>query len=136
MFTLKGKTLAYRSGSKWFVGKANKSSITQTAEIKKLADVPDVKNYVTLLQFLKLSDIKSEEAQEFQETFLKKTKTDRIYVKLEQEEVPDKDTKNYLKKYENWYWSEYNELCKSCKGKCKQSWQVDIYVCNRYNKGG
>jgi hypothetical protein len=135
MFTLKGKTLAYRSGSKWFMGKANKGSIVQTAEIKKLADVPDVKNYVTLLQFLKLSDIKSEEAQEIQDDFLIKTGTDRVYVKLEQEDAPDKETRSYIKKYEDWYWSDYNEMCKKCSGRCKQSWQVDIMVCNRYNEG-
>ena len=133
MITLKGKTLAYRSGNKWFVGKSNKSSIKQLSEIKKLADVPNIENYVTLLQFLKLNNIKSEEANAFQEDFLTKTKTDRVYVKLEQNDAPDKETRNYIKKYEDYYWSEYNELCKSCTGRCKQSWKVDILVCNRYN---
>lgn len=30
------------------------------------------------------------------------------------------------KQWENWYWQDFHDLCKSCINKCKQSWKVQL----------
>lgn len=39
----------------------------------------------------------------------------------------------YEKIWENWFWADFCDFCKSCFEMCKQSWQVDVAYCPRYN---
>lgn len=38
------------------------------------------------------------------------------------------------KEYSKWYWSNFSELCKKCKNKCKQSHIIIQVVCPKFNK--
>jgi len=38
------------------------------------------------------------------------------------------------KEYNKYYWSDYYDLCKKCKERCKQSHVVKQVVCKKYNK--
>jgi hypothetical protein len=37
------------------------------------------------------------------------------------------------KEWNNWYWGDYNTICKSCNKTCKQSWKVKV-VCKQFDK--
>jgi hypothetical protein len=126
MITLKGKNIAYKIGSKWFTGISNKNSIKQISEIKKLADVPDIENYVTLLQYLKFNNINQKDSQLFQTDFHKKTKVDRVYVKVEEEKA---EVTTSIKDFDKWYWKDYNYICRKCSRDCKQSHVVELVSC-------
>lgn len=39
------------------------------------------------------------------------------------------------KEWNKWFWSDFNELCKKCINKCKQSHVVELINCKEKNFG-
>jgi len=124
MDVFRGKNIAFKIGSKWFLGKALKSSFKKIKQVKKLSDVENIKEFITLNQFLKINNISLEE----KDNILKKYKVDNIYILNETEELmPEND----IKAFEKWWWSVINKDCIKCSKICKQSSKVDIISCQR-----
>lgn len=49
------------------------------------------------------------------------------------EKSPDMNDEKYNIIWENWFWADFCDFCKSCRRDCKQSWQVTIMNCTTYN---
>jgi len=51
-----------------------------------------------------------------------------------QEQIEKPDMNNCsLKEWEKWFWQDFNDTCKECVNKCKQSWVVRL-SCEKYKK--
>jgi len=38
------------------------------------------------------------------------------------------------KEYSKWFWSDFADLCKKCKNKCKQSHRCIQVICNKFDR--
>ena len=130
-----GRNIACRKGSKWYLGKVGKlkkngiPSINALKEVKKLADVPNVENYLTFLAFYKTQKFDVDEIKKLQETYFPKMNVDRIYVEDAKDMAPTAEEKNFIKKYQEYWFNNLNEKCQQCQKHCKQSCNVEIISC-------
>ncbi|MHA2181819.1 MAG: hypothetical protein ACXAAH_10380 [Promethearchaeota archaeon] len=108
-----------KKDGKWFIGfiKPN-GEFKEKMVIKKLSDVKELSNYMTLKRFLKIRGAPSD----FQGKVLKKLGAESIY-------ILDKPLNLTKKEWEQWWWAEFHKLCLRCQYECKQSHRVDIYDC-------
>jgi len=108
-----------KKGGKWLIGfiKPN-GEFKEKDTIKKLSDVKELSNYMTLKRFLKIRSLPSD----FQGKILKKLDAESAY-------ILDKPIDLTRKEWEQWWWAEFHALCKKCRATCKQSHRVDIYDC-------
>lgn len=108
-----------KKGGKWFIGFIKPDGeFKEKDTIKKLSDVKEMSNYMTLKKFLK--DKKAPE--DFEKKVLKKLKAQSVY-------VLDKPIELTRTEWEQWWWAEFHKLCKECQFECRQSHRVDIYNC-------
>lgn len=111
---------------KWFIGFIKPDGkFKEKKEIKKLSDVKEMSNYMTLGRFLKTKakDGKYEMPKGFQEKVMKKLKAQSAY-------ILDKPVGLSRKEWEQWWWAEFHNLCKKCQAECKQSHRVTIQSCS------
>lgn len=116
---------------------------------KDLGDIKLLKESMTLLTLN--SYIKKHSILATEETILKVLKVEKVYVVLSnskpklsvESKVKSKPSKErpseyYLgetdeeKEFYKEYWFDYNETCKKCSDKCKQSWKAEIVCCDDY----
>lgn len=108
-----------KKGGKWFIGFIKPDGeFKEKDTIKKLSDVKELSNYMTLKRFLK--NMKAPE--DYENVILKKLDAQSVY-------VLDKPIGLTRKEWEQWWWAEFHELCKECFFDCKQSYRVDIHSC-------
>lgn len=108
-----------KKGGKWFIGFIKPDGeFREKGTIKKLSDVKELSNYMTLKKFLKIRGA----SDGFQGKVLKKLGAESAY-------ILDKPINLTKKEWELWWWAEFNDLCKKCLFDCKQSYRVDIHMC-------
>jgi hypothetical protein len=122
--------VVYRRDNKWLIGKITNDKLRKKKEIKKLSDVTNTDEYLTLKQWLK-----SEKSKVDADDILKRFKIERLYIKAtgpDKEMVfDDEHTKMSIKEIEKEWWEHLNELCIKCSKKCKQSSRVELIKCDR-----
>lgn len=111
--------VAVRKGNKWYIGRIKNGIFIKYKEVKKLSDVKNASDYISLKKFIKdRNDIKYEDSD-----ILKELNVDSVYVL------------NLLPEEEKWYedwWGEYNKVCLKCSKDCKQGHKVEVYRCEDY----
>jgi len=110
-----------KEGNSWFIGKIDGLKFKPYKQIKKLKDVNEVASYKPLKAYLKDNG----KSVLLAEKLLKELKLNSIY-------VLDKPSYCDEKEFEEYWWSQYNELCLKCIKKCKQSYKTEIWNCNDY----
>lgn len=113
------ESVVYKRGGKWFTGTIKDSKLRKKKQIKKLGDVTDTQEYITLKRWIK--DNKKEYEPD---TIYQQLNVQALYlkkIKVEKNGAPSAKE----------FWAEYNSLCLKCKNKCKQSSRVTIVNCNR-----
>jgi len=141
---IKSSNVVYRRDGHWFTGSITEDSLRKKKQIQKLSDVTNTEKYLTLKQWIKMNK-DSVNADEY----LKKLKIERLYIKMPDDinvskskkitktksvdTVPpeSKEIKEQRGLTEKEWWSKYNDLCVTCKKKCKQSSHVTIIKCKR-----
>lgn len=117
------ESVVYKRGGKWFTGTIKDSKLRKKKQIKKLGDVTDTQEYITLKRWIK--DNKKEYEPD---TIYEQLKVQALYFKkVEKEKEGIGGTAPSAKQF----WAKYNSICLKCKNKCKQSSRVTIINCNR-----
>jgi hypothetical protein len=107
---------------KWLIGFiTSDGKFRKKSEIKKLADVKEVANYMTLKRFLKEKS-KGKVPDGFEKKCLKKMKAETCY-------ILDKPIELTPEEWEQYWWEEIHPWCKICDYECKQSFHVVIQSC-------
>lgn len=115
------ESVVVRKGKGWFVGNINKNTFVESGQIKKLKDVMNVTDYISLSQYLKREQM----PETLEKTILKETELDRIY-------ILSKPINPTATEFERYWWKGHNRKCKKCARKCKQSSKVEVYYCNQF----
>lgn len=128
-----GTSIIIKRANKWHVAEigAKGQPIKLSAPILKLANVSKKHLYISLKQYLKLNEREDIEPA----TILQTLGVTSLYIikpapkEASKEEAPTNLTP---KQWESQWFSEKNQLCISCKRKCKQSKKVEILQCTNY----
>jgi hypothetical protein len=107
-----------RRKNKWYTGKISKGRFYKSQEIKRLSDVENVSDYVTLKRFLKKY---KDNPLVVRSLGLDKLKADSVYIL----DTSEKDADSFER---NW-WSKLNSKCIKCSKECKQSSKIDLLKC-------
>lgn len=117
-------SVVIKKNKKWIAGYLSNGIFTENLEVKKLADIKEHTDYITLKKFLKNLQMDDE-----YDKILEKLDCESVYV-LEKPINPSGE------EFENYWWSQINDLCKDCIKLCKQSNKVIIEKCPSYKLGG
>lgn len=119
---IKARAVVKRSEGKWFKGVIRKHTFVPIAEVTKLEDVEQVKDYLTLKQYLRLQGRKIDLAEDI----LGELDAEKIFV------LPKSIDKNsnviLLSEHEG---SNSKSICSSCRYNCSTR-GVPIYSCSSY----
>jgi hypothetical protein len=119
--------VVYKRESHWFTGSVTDDKIKKKREIKRLADVRDRDEYLTLKQWLKAmkDNTPSEE-------ILKNLKVESLYLKKDEPapkiDEAGKELPKEAPSQKDW-WTKKNEVCLTCVKVCKQSSHVIVVHC-------
>jgi len=114
-------SVVVKKDGKWFAGYLDGYKFTPNKEVKKLSDVKEVTSYKTLKKYLKDTN----KSLTIIPLILEKTELESIYILNKPINPSDEE-------FENYWWEEYNSMCKICKKDCKQSSKVIIEKCPSY----
>jgi len=120
------ESVVVKKDKKWYIGYVKGYTFHKTGEVKKLADVKNVTNYVTLAKYIKMKN-KNYDVKQIVPFILANTGLDTIYV-LDKPINPDN------KEMENFWWSNINEICEKCEWMCKQSSRVILHNCASFKE--
>ena len=120
------ESVVVKYDKKWYIGYITGYIFHKTSEVKKLNDVKNVTNYITLAKYIKNTN-KNYDIKQTMSLILNKTGLDSIY-------ILDKPIKPDDKEFENYWWSNINEICKKCGWMCKQSSKVKLYNCSSFKE--
>ena len=117
------ESVVYKRGGKWYTGTIKDFKLRKKKQIKKLGDVTDTQEYITLKRWIK------ENKKEYNpDEIYEKLNVQALYIKkVEKEKEGLTRTAPSAKQF----WAKYNSLCLKCKNNCKQSSRVTIVNCNR-----
>jgi len=119
---LKISTVLKKKG-KWLNGYVSKGRFHKDQKLTKRTDVENIKDYMTLNQFVK----KHKDSPILNELGVEKIKAENIYLLNQVIGVPT-DFFNVM------WWGKLNKKCKGCGKDCKQSHKVLIEKCPGYKK--
>lgn len=112
---------------KWVVATISEAgNLTKKKSIETLSAVKD-DGFIALKQYLKIMKLEADPV-----AIMDKLGAISLYVQHEPE--GDMAEAKGLKAIEKAFWAKMNELCRSCKGKCKQSSRVDVIMCPSFTK--
>jgi len=115
------ESVVVKQNKKWYIGYIEGYKFHKNSEIKKLSDVKDVANYITLAKYIKNKN-KNYDVKQTTALILNKIGCNSIYI-LDKPINPSED------EFENYWWSDINEICKKCSWMCKQGSRVKLYKC-------
>ena len=115
-------SVVVKKNKKWYIGYIEGYKFHKTSEVKKLTDVKDVTNYITLAKWLKN---RKHNVKQLIPIILKETKLDTIY-------ILDKPINPSDKEFDNYWWSDICEKCKKCEKDCKQSSKTNLINCKSF----
>lgn len=118
------ESIVAKKNKKWYIGYIKGYKFHKKSEVKKLSDVKNVTNYITLAKYIKNKN-KNYNIEQNISFILNKTKLDSIYI-LNKPINPD------VKEFENYWWSDINEICKKCSCICKQSSKIKLHKCTSF----
>lgn len=118
------ESVVVKKNKKWYIGYIEGYKFHKNSEVKKLADVKNVTNYITLTKYIK-NKKKNYDIKLLIPLILKKCNVDSIYI-LDKPINPSDD------EFENFWWSSIHEKCKKCKLVCKQSSKAIISNCKTF----
>jgi len=111
-----------KKDGKWFIGFIKPDGeFREKMVIKKLSDVKELSNYMTLRKFLKIKS-QGKAPDSFEKEVLDKLGAQSAY-------ILDKPLNLTKKEWEQWWWAEFHKLCLRCQHECNQSHRVEIHAC-------
>lgn len=119
-------SVVVKKNKKWYIGYIEGYKFHKKSEVKKLTDVKNVTNYVTLAKYLK-SKNKKYNIKSLVPLILKKCNVDSIY-------ILDKPINPSDGEFENFWWSDMSEKCKKCEKECKQSSKAKLINCKSFKE--
>lgn len=120
------ESVVVKKNKKWYIGYIAGYKFYQSSEIKKLSDVKNVTNYITLAKYIKNQN-KNYNVKQTISLILNKTGLDSIY-------ILDKPINPSDEEFENHWWSNVNKTCKKCEWMCKQSSKVKLFKCSSFKE--
>jgi len=112
------ETVVYKRKNLWFTGSIKEGKLRKKKQIKKLGDVTETEDYITLKRWVK--ENKKGEPEEY----LTKYNVQSLYILKKA-----KKAKEGKKTVSGGLWKKFNPQCLKCKKDCKQSYKVIIISC-------
>lgn len=113
-----------REGNDWYIGLIYKENgkfvFLAHKRIRKLNDIKDTDSYVTLNVYVGKD-------KTLRDNILKDTGCNSVYILTRPSHVNEKVWNEY-------WWSDINSKCSTCKKTCKQSNLSDMYICPQYEE--
>ena len=116
-------SVVVKRDNKWYIGWIDGKQFHTTTNIKKLSDVKDLSEYITLKKYLKDKKLEANLEQEL----LKAFNFQSIY-------VLKKPINPSAEEFESYWWEETNIKCKLCIYACKQSSKVIVEACPNFKE--
>ena len=113
-----------KKGNKWWIGFLNGYKIEPIEEIQKLSDVKNRTDYKGLITFIRTKGFDRKEADKI----MKKTGYDSIY-------ILNKPIGLNEKQFEEFWWMDRFNKCKTCINDCKQSHMIKELKCKQFKRG-
>jgi len=118
------ESVVIKQNKKWYIGYIEGYKFYKKSEVKKLLDVKNVTNYITLAKYIKNKN-KNYDVKQTVSLILNNIGLDSIY-------ILDKPINPNTKEFKNYWWSDLNNICKKCHWGCKQSSRVILNSCKSF----